>query len=63
MLADRENSSDLIGGVSLDDKSDGLAKVLLDMQQGWAVQASDVVAGNVLKDGRAGRKAETGGLS
>src|SRR6185503_18855259 len=30
MLADRENSSDLIGGVSLDDKSDGLAKVLLD---------------------------------
>jgi len=49
MLADRENSSDLIGGVSLDDKSDGLAKVLLDMQQGWAVQASDTVAGNVLK--------------
>jgi N-acetylmuramoyl-L-alanine amidase len=49
MLADRENSSDLIGGVSLDDKSDGLAKVLLDMQQGWAVQASDAVAGNVLK--------------
>ena len=49
MLADRENSSDLIGGVSLDDKSDGLAKVLLDMQQGWAVQASSAVAGNVLK--------------
>ncbi|MFK2929453.1 N-acetylmuramoyl-L-alanine amidase [Dyella agri] len=49
MLADRENSSDLIGGVSLDDKSDGLAKVLLDMQQGWAVQASGAVAGNVLK--------------
>jgi N-acetylmuramoyl-L-alanine amidase len=49
MLADRENSSDLIGGVSLSDQSDGLAKVLLDMQQGWAVQASDVVAGNVLK--------------
>jgi N-acetylmuramoyl-L-alanine amidase len=49
MLADRENSSDLIGGVSLDNMNDGLAKVLLDMQQGWAVQASDVVAGNVLK--------------
>ncbi len=49
VLADRENSADLIGGVSLDDKSDGLAKVLLDMQQGWAVQASDSVAGNVLK--------------
>jgi len=49
MLADRENSSDLIGGVSLASENDSLAKVLLDMQQGWAVQASDVVAGNVLK--------------
>jgi N-acetylmuramoyl-L-alanine amidase len=49
MLADRENSSDLIGGVSLDNMNDGLAKVLLDMQQGWAVQASDMVARNVLK--------------
>lgn len=49
MLADRENSSDLIGGVSLSDQSNGLAKVLLDMQQGWAVQASDVVATNVLR--------------
>ncbi|MGC1550570.1 MAG: N-acetylmuramoyl-L-alanine amidase [Rhodanobacter sp.] len=48
VLADRENSSDLIGGVSLDDKSDSLASVLLDMQQGWAVQASDAIAGNVL---------------
>ena len=49
MLADRENSSDLIGGVSLASEDDSLAKVLLDMQQGWAVQASDAVAGNVLK--------------
>ncbi|MEW9571034.1 N-acetylmuramoyl-L-alanine amidase [Rhodanobacter sp. Si-c] len=49
MLADRENSSDLIGGVSLASEDDSLAKVLLDMQQGWAVQASDMVAGNVLK--------------
>lgn len=49
LLADRENSADLIGGVSLAEQSDGLAKVLLDMQQGWAVQASDMVAGNVLK--------------
>lgn len=48
-LADRENRADLIGGTSLDDKDDGLAKMLLDMQQGWAMQASDVVAGNVLK--------------
>jgi N-acetylmuramoyl-L-alanine amidase len=47
-LADRENRADLIGA-TLDDKDDDLAKVLLDMQQGWAIQASDVVAGNVLK--------------
>lgn len=48
MLADRENSSDLIGGVSLAAENDGLASVLLDMQQGWAVQASETVAQNVL---------------
>jgi len=48
-LADGQNRSDLIGGVSLDDKNDGLAKVLLDLQQGWAMQASDEVARNVLK--------------
>lgn len=48
MLADRENSSDLIGGVSLAAENDSLASVLLDMQQGWAVQASDTVAQNVL---------------
>jgi N-acetylmuramoyl-L-alanine amidase len=48
-LADRENRADLIAGPTLDDKDDSLAKVLLDMQQGWAMQASDVVAGNVLK--------------
>lgn len=48
-LADRENRADLIGGTSLDDKDDSLAKVLLDLQQGWAMQASDMVAGNVLK--------------
>jgi N-acetylmuramoyl-L-alanine amidase len=48
MLADRENSSDLIGGVSLAAENDSLASVLLDMQQGWAVQASQTVAQNVL---------------
>ena len=48
-LADGQNRADLIGGISLDDKDDGLAKVLLDLQQGWAIQASDAVAGNVLK--------------
>ncbi|MFC5435449.1 N-acetylmuramoyl-L-alanine amidase [Rhodanobacter umsongensis] len=48
-LADSENRADLIGGITLDDKDDGLAKVLLDLQQGWAMQASDMVAGNVLR--------------
>jgi N-acetylmuramoyl-L-alanine amidase len=48
-LADGQNRADLIGGISLDDKDDGLAKVLLDLQQGWAIQASDEVAGNVLR--------------
>jgi N-acetylmuramoyl-L-alanine amidase len=46
-LADRENA-ELIGGTTLDDKSDDLAKVLIDLQQSWAIQASDVIAGNVL---------------
>jgi N-acetylmuramoyl-L-alanine amidase len=47
-LADRENA-ELIGGTTLDDKSDDLAKVLMDLQQSWAIQASDTVAGNVLR--------------
>ncbi len=52
-LADGQNRADLIGGVTLDDKDDSLAKVLLDLQQGYAMQASDAVAGNVLKALRA----------
>ncbi len=48
-LADGENRADLIGGVTLDDKNDGLAAVLLDLQQGYSMQASESVAGNVLK--------------
>ncbi len=48
VLADRENA-DLIGGATLDGMNDSLAKVVLDLQQSWAIQASDVVAGNVLK--------------
>lgn len=48
VLADRENA-DLIGGATLDGMNDSLAKVVLDLQQSWAIQASDVVAGNVLR--------------
>lgn len=46
-LADEQNRADLIG-VSLDDKDDTLAAVLLDLQQGYAMKASDIVAKNVL---------------
>lgn len=48
-LADRENRSDLVGGVSLDDKDDTLAAVLLDLSQGATMQISSVVANNVLR--------------
>ena len=49
MLADRENTSDLVGGVSIDDKDATLAAVLLDLSQGATMQASEVVANNVLR--------------
>lgn len=48
-LADSENHADLIGGVSLDDKDDTLASVLLDLSQGASIEASDAVAKRVLK--------------
>jgi len=39
-LAEKENASDLIGGVSLDDKDNMLARVLLDLSQTATKQAS-----------------------
>ena len=47
-LADRENAADLIGGVSLDDKSDVLASVLLDLSQNASISASRDAAARVL---------------
>lgn len=47
-LADRQNASDLIGGVSLDDKDDVLAKVLLDLSQTASISASMSAAQRVL---------------
>ena len=47
-LADRENRADLVGGVSLDDKDDTLAAVLLDLSQGATMGASNAVAREVL---------------
>jgi N-acetylmuramoyl-L-alanine amidase len=40
LLAQRENASDLIGGVSLADKDQMLARVLLDLSQSAALNAS-----------------------
>ena len=48
-LAERENASDLIGGVSLDDKDDVLASVLLDLSQSASLNASQVAAERVLR--------------
>jgi N-acetylmuramoyl-L-alanine amidase len=48
-LAERENASDLIGGVSLDDKGDVLASVLLDLSQSASLSASQVAAEQVLR--------------
>jgi N-acetylmuramoyl-L-alanine amidase len=49
MLAEKENSSDLIGGVSLDDKDDLLASVLLDLSQTASIEVSTDVASRVLR--------------
>ncbi len=50
ILADRENAADLIGGVSLDDKSDVLATVLLDLSQNASISASRDAAARVLEE-------------
>lgn len=48
-LAERENAADLIGGVSLSDKDNGLASVLLDLSQTANITASMRVAERVLQ--------------
>ncbi|MEW8507838.1 MAG: N-acetylmuramoyl-L-alanine amidase [Candidatus Thiodiazotropha sp.] len=48
-LAERENSADLVGGVSLEDKDDMLASVLLDLSQIGTLQASSAAADRVFK--------------
>jgi len=49
-LADSENASDLVGGVSLNDKEDVLASVLLDLSQTATQDASVNVAKKVLRN-------------
>ena len=48
LLAERENASDLIGGVSLDMEDDTLASVLLDLSQTASLEMSIDVADRVL---------------
>ena len=47
-LAERENAADLVGGVSLENKDDVLASVLLDLSQTAALSASQDAASSVL---------------
>jgi N-acetylmuramoyl-L-alanine amidase len=58
-LAEKENASDLVGGVSLDDKDDVLASVLLDLSQSATQHASLSAAAKVY--GELGRVGKTHG--
>ncbi len=49
-LAAQENAADLVGGVSLDDKDDVLAKVLLDLSQTATREHSQDLAREVLQE-------------
>jgi N-acetylmuramoyl-L-alanine amidase len=49
-LAERENAADLVGGVTLEDKDEVLASVLLDLSQTGTRQASLDVAGSVFRE-------------
>lgn len=49
-LANNENAADLVDGVSLDDKDEVLASVLLDLSQTATQDASVSLAGHVLKN-------------
>ncbi len=49
-LAEKENASDLIGGVSLDDKDNMLARVLLDLSQTATKQASYEAGREMLRE-------------
>jgi len=46
-IAASENNSDLVGGVTLNDKDDMLASVLLDLSQSATMEASNAVAETV----------------
>ncbi len=48
-LAEKENASDLIGGVSLDDKDEMLVQVLLDLSQTATIESSLAAGGELLR--------------
>ncbi|MDH5546969.1 MAG: N-acetylmuramoyl-L-alanine amidase [Gammaproteobacteria bacterium] len=55
-LEARENASDLMGGVSLDDKDDVLASVLLDLSMSGTIDVSTRVADDLLNElGKVGK--------
>ena len=49
-LAQQEQATDLVGGISLDDKDQLLAEVLLDMSMNSTIQMSLDIGGNVLRE-------------
>ena len=49
-IAEKENKSDLIGGITLDDKDDLIASVLLDLSQSATIQDSLDLGKDVLKN-------------
>lgn len=67
-LAESENAADLVGGVSLDDKDDVLASVLLDLSQSATRQVSLEAAGDMYQELRKhgkvhGRKVQQAGFA
>jgi N-acetylmuramoyl-L-alanine amidase len=58
--AERENASDLIGGVSLSDKDDLLKRVLLDLSQSATISASSTAGTRIIEElGRVTRMRKT----
>ena len=56
-LAEQENAADLAGGVTLDDKDELLASVLLDLSQTATLSASSAVGARILRElGTIGKK-------
>jgi N-acetylmuramoyl-L-alanine amidase len=47
-MAQKENSADLVGGVTLSDKDDQLASVLLELSQDYTIEQSMDVADDLL---------------